>query len=223
MHQDHYEQLPIWSFYIKCSLTYFPACVYGDPHIVTLDNFKYTFNGLGEYVLIETPPASPGPQFSLQGRMEVPAGAEDSERVIQATVFTAIVGKEAFSDTVQIQLTEGGDSLEMLMNGELVDFSDLPEQQFSNVSVADLGNDTLSATFSSGVYLEAREENGIVSTLLLSLARDTYQGRTRGLMGNFNGDTADDLVPRGGAEGIPLTSSLEDIHNLFGVTCKEDV
>ncbi len=187
---------------------------------MTLDGFKYTFNGAGEYVLI----ATPGDQFTLQGRMEVPAELITSQQPIRATVFTAIAAKEVWSDTVQIQLTNGTQSLEMLVNGELVDFSELTEQELNNVTVADRGNDTLSAQFSSGVYLEVREQNGIISTVLVSLSQG-YRGQTTGLMGNFNGDTADDLAPRPPMGGVapptlPLTSSLENIHNLFGVTCE---
>lgn len=151
--------------------------------------------------------------------MEIPMG-EILETGVRATVFTAIVAREVSSDTVQIQLTSDGQSLEMLMNGELVDFSDLADQEFNNVAVSDRGNDTLSATFSSGVYVEARETNGIISTLLISLSR-SYQGQTAGLMGNYNADTSDDLIPIGGAVGLPLSSSLEDIHFQFGVTCKQ--
>ena len=195
--------------------SYFIACIYGDPHIVTLDGYKYTFNGLGEYHLIETP----GRHFALQGRMEVPTGGTLPPG-ITATVFTAIVAKEVASDTIQIQLTADRQSLEMLMNGAMVDFSELAEQEFTNVVVSDRGNDTLSATFSSGVYLEARAQNGIISTLLVSLSRD-YRGQTSGLMGNFNGETEDDLLPLGGVTGLPLTSSLEDIHFMFGVTCEK--
>ena len=150
--------------------------------------------------------------------MQLPTG-ETLEPGIRATVFTAIVAREDVSDTVQIQLTQDGQSLEMLMNGELVDFSDLADQEFNNVAVSDRGNDTLSATFSSGVYIEARESNGFISTLLVSLSR-TYQGRTAGLMGNYDGDTSDDLIPLGGTVGVPLNSSLEDIHFRFGVTCE---
>lgn len=152
--------------------------------------------------------------------MEVPALEESpQEGRVQATVFTAIVAEEAWSDTVQIQLTSAGDSLELLMNGDIVDFSDLQEQEFVNVTAADLGNGALAAIFSSGVYVEVREENGIISTLLVSVQTD-YRGETSGLMGNFDGEQEDDLIARGELEGIPLTSSLEEIHNLFGVTCE---
>ena len=60
--------------------------MYGDPHIVTLDGFKYTFNGKGEFTLIETVDNS----FTLQGRMLEATDPDGS--LVPATVFTAIVG-----------------------------------------------------------------------------------------------------------------------------------
>jgi hypothetical protein len=195
-----------------CPSSCHSAFVYGDPHIVTLDGFGYTFNGLGEYTLIE---AASG-QFTLQGRMETPADA--LERGVRATVLTAIVAREVSSDTLQIQLTPDGQSLEMLMNGELVDFSDLRDQQFNNVAVSNRG-DTLSATFSSGIFISATESNGFIGSLIISLPQ-AYQGEVVGLMGNYNGDPADDLVPSGATVGLPLNSTLENIHFQFGVTCE---
>ena len=32
------------------------AWLFGDPHIVTLDNFFYTFNGIGEYIYLDSDP-----------------------------------------------------------------------------------------------------------------------------------------------------------------------
>ena len=193
------------------------ACVYGDPHIVTLDGFKYTFNGLGEYTLVETSDDS----FTLQGRMV--QALDSAGNVISATVFSAIVGKELYSDTVQFQLAVSGEEEEesdvnVLVNGELLDFENLAEQQLINVTVAK-GDRSASAAFSTGIYVEVRAANGILSTLLVSMA-ESYRSQTRGLMGNYNGDQSDDLRPRAQSTLIPLTSSLQDIHNRFGVTCE---
>ena len=41
------------------------AWFWGDPHISTLDGRMYTFNGRGEYTLVQL-----GDQFELQGRTE---------------------------------------------------------------------------------------------------------------------------------------------------------
>ena len=192
------------------------AYVYGDPHIVTLDGYRYTFNGRGEFTLIETP----GNQFTMQARMETPSSD------IPATVLTAIVARAMGSDTVQIQLAPNRESLDMLVAGELVDFFVRSEQEFVGVAVTDLDGSgrSLSARFSSGAYVEARVQNGFISAVFVSLSRDEFGGRTSGLMGNYNGAVEDDLMPRGGEPGsqIPLTASLEDIHNHFGVTCERN-
>ncbi len=189
------------------------ACVYGDPHIVTLDGYKYTFNGRGEFFLIQTPDN----RFTLQGRM-VPA--VDNETVdVEATVFSALAARERYSSMVQFQLTEDEMSIEMLVDGELVDFSNERELEFGNVTVINVGNNALSALFSSGVFIEARASNGFLSTVLTSLS-SSYRGSTQGLMGNFNGDTADDLIPRGEVVGIPLNSTLRDIH-IYGLSCED--
>ena len=191
------------------------ACVFGDPHIITLDGHKYTFNGNGEFVLIQTP----DDKFTLQGRM-VPAEDTNGSSVL-ATVFSAIVGKQADSDTVQFELTQNGTTA--FVNGEPLDFSDLSEQEFNNVTVTDLGNNTLSATFSSGAYLEAKEENGVISVLIVSLPESFNGIQSTGLMGSFNGNSSDDLLPNFGTNPLPLNSSPQEIHELFGLTCKCDL
>ncbi len=144
--------------------------------------------------------------------------------LLQATAFSAIAAKEAYSDTVQIQISGNGNSLEVLVNREILEIFENLSRAFRNVTVSNLGNDAIAATFSSGVYIEARGENGIVSTLITSFSMENYQGQTRGLMGNFNGDTSDDLTPRGGGgRPVSLAASLEDIHNMFGRTCKDSL
>ena len=190
----------------------FTACVFGDPHTVTLDGHMYTFNGKGEFILIETIDN----RFTLQGRMV--EATDTNQAVVPATVFSAIVGNEEYSDTVQFELSSTN-QLNALVNGELIDFEGLSEQEFNNVTINDLGNNTLTATYSSGAYLNVREENGILSIVIVSLPT-SFQGTTRGLMGSFNGDTSDDLVPRNSTEPLPLNSSLQLIHESFGVTCK---
>ena len=53
----------------------------GDPHILTLDGLLYTFNGFGEYILIDTE------NFILQGRT-IQAQNIDGD-LINATIWGA--------------------------------------------------------------------------------------------------------------------------------------
>ena len=187
--------------------------MFGDPHIVTLDGHKYTFNGKGEFTLIETADDS----FTLQARMVEAAGVNETS--VSATVFSAIVGKEMNSDTVQFEINSNG-SLIALVNGEIMRFEDLDEQEFHDVTINSLDTGALSATFSSGTYIEVREENNIISVLLVGLSREFQNIQTFGLMGSFNGDTSDDLLPREATDPLPLDSSLQEIHEEFGITCE---
>ena len=186
--------------------------MWGDPHILTHDGHKYTFNGKGEFILIQTLDDS----FSVQARM-VPVNNSlglDSK----ATVFTAIVSQERDSDRVQFEVVKGG--IIVLINGEQIDFKVIKEQEFSNVTIYDLGNSSFSASFSTGAYIEVREENGFFSLLIVSLPETFKNKKTHGLMGSFNGNVLDDLLPNEGTESLSLNSTIQQIHEKFGLTCE---
>jgi deleted-in-malignant-brain-tumors protein 1 len=181
--------------------------------MVTFDGHQYTFNGRGEYVLIETSDGS----FSLQGRMLPVTTAQNTSS--QATVYKVIVGKQNDSDTVQFEIIDDCGFI-ALVNGEQVIFGLINQQEFSNVVVSYLGNSTFSASFSSGAYVEVKEEVGIISVVSVSLPPSFEGNITRGLMGSFNGNVSDDLLPNSGQESLSLNSSIREIHELFGITCK---
>ena len=72
---------------------------YGDPHFHTVDGVDYTFNGLGEYTLVETTDKN----FTLQGRtsrIREYNGVDD----MLATVFSAFAAQDSDSDTFQIEM-----------------------------------------------------------------------------------------------------------------------
>ena len=187
---------------------------FGDPHLVTLDGYKYTFNGKGEFILVETTDEG----FILQGRMvEQPRSNDSNQTISGGTVFGAFVAKENNSDTVQFEINQQG--LVALVNGDLVDFGMVVSQRFANVTVSDNGNGTLSADFTSGNSIQVTERNGIISDILITIS-NKYFNRTRGLLGQFNGDTTDDLRPANSSVPLPLDSSPEMIHYRFGLTCE---
>ena len=81
-----------------------------------------------------------------------------------------------------------------------------------------MDNNTIGVTFSSGAYIEAKAENGIISVLIVSLP-DSFKNMTRGLMGIYNDDISDDLTAQGSTISLPTDSSLQDIHYQFGISC----
>ena len=183
----------------------------GDPHIYTLDQYKYTFNGKGEFILIETTDKS----FTLQGRMvETQNGT--------ASVFSAVVSKTDDSSTVQFEIQREGNvtSLVCLVNREKIDFSEIKSQDFDGVTVYDSRNNSFVATFTSGAYIQVQEQNGFISLLTVGLPNTTFHNKTNGLMGVFNGDSNDDMTPRGSDDPLPLNSTLQTIHESFGTTCE---
>ena len=134
------------------------------------------------------------------------------------TVISAIVAKHINSDSVQFELID--DRLVAIVNGDKVDFSEIPQLQFSNLTVTDKGNRTLSAVLAAGVTITIRENNNILSDLAVTIS-DNYYHSIYGLLGNYNGDKEDDLQPSNGNASLPLNATLEEIHYQFGLTCKD--
>ena len=65
---------------------------------MTLDGRNYTFNGLGEYTMIDINDGF----FQLQARTKLAKGGGT------ATIFAAAVAKEESTRTVQVAMKEGG-------------------------------------------------------------------------------------------------------------------
>ena len=190
--------------------------MFGDPHIITLDGYQYTFNGKGEFILSETLDGS----FILQGRMSEPPTSNDSNATVSATSrgtsFISLAIKDEDSPTVQIEI-DGNDEVRVLVDGERLDFSAVPEQRLSNLTITDVGNATYSIRFSSGTSLTTSTVNGILTNIIVALPEHYI---TRGLLGQYNGDPNDDLLPRNGTIPLPSDTNTEDIHNNFGITCE---
>ena len=147
----------------------------------------------------------------------VPIGSSTSDTSI-ATVLTAVLAQERYSDTVQFEVINN--QITVIISGTEIHFFSITEQAFANVTIKYLGKDTFSATFSSGAYLEVREENEMLLVIIVDLPQEFMEKNTHGLMGSFNGNTSDDLLPKLGQMPLSLNASLEEIHQQFGITCK---
>ena len=180
--------------------------MFGDPHLVTLDGHRYTFNGKGEFTLIYTE----NNIFTMQGRMQQFNNSN-------ATVLTAIAAKEHYSDTVMI--INSRRNIDAYINGMRVDTSVVKQQDFINVTVTRDDDTTVSVEFSSGVHIRARAENGFLSMMAITLPW-SYRGNTKGLLGVYNGNPNDDLVPENSITPLAITDSRKRIHDVFGLSCE---
>lgn len=86
--------MPIW--YLL-----FPAWMFGDPHITTLDQVSYTFNGLGDFLLVQAQDGNSS--FLLQGRTAQTGSA-------QASNFIAFAAQYNSSGLAPITVSEAGDT-----------------------------------------------------------------------------------------------------------------
>ena len=183
------------------------AIGFGHPHIVTLDRFEYTFNGKGEYTYVKTTDES----FVIQCRLEQVAGSN-------GTVFTAIVAKTRSSEAVQLSVINGND-IEVCVNGDVVDLSVIRWKQFAGVGITRTESGSVVASFTGGYFVEVGADHDMLTLFKITLP-DEARGQTQGLIGNYNCDPSDDLIPKGMSEPIPANSSLEDVHYNFGLTCE---
>lgn len=124
------------------------ASAFGDPHFVTFDGANFTFNGRGEYVLLEaaltrlsvqaraeprtTPQGearprglggsgSPAGKLRLSGPRSAPAPPGVQQR---GTGLTAVAVQEDSSDVVEVRLAGGAGPLQVLLNQEVLSFAE---------------------------------------------------------------------------------------------------
>ena len=81
-----------------------------DPHFKTLDGGNYTFNGLGEYIMVDGQDG----KFQLQARTGLAQGNSTT-----ATIFIAGAAKEENTSTVEVRVKPGGNSQGLLLSGAL--------------------------------------------------------------------------------------------------------
>ena len=177
--------------------------------MITLDGLQYTYNGAGEYVLID---ALNG-EFLFQGRTE-PAERADGGNPV-GSAFTAFAVRMRNSDVVEVQISTFR-GLNILVNGDTVILPELSEMIFNNVIVS-LENSMISILFEGGTIIQAQNSNNFLNIQLSSLPM-SYQDNTKGLLGVWNGDPNDDLQTPDGTV-VPPDSSLQEIHESFGELC----
>ena len=104
-----------------------------------------------------------------------------------------------------------------MVDGERIDFSAVSEQRFGNVTIVDVGNSTIAVRFTDGVSVAASKFESILTNILVTVPEHF---NTRGLLGQFNGDPTDDLLPKDVSVALQANATNEDIHYNFGITCE---
>uniref|UniRef100_A0A8C5FVH1 Sushi domain containing 2 n=1 Tax=Gadus morhua TaxID=8049 RepID=A0A8C5FVH1_GADMO len=184
--------------------------VIGDGNFVTFDNLEYTFNGRGEYDLV----TSPDKELSVQVRTEQVKLKSGALR--EATRLSSVAMREGSSDVVEVRLAGGQmGSLQVLRNQRAMPFTEQSRMDLHGVFMSSPCPENVTVMFASGVGLEVRAYQGLMTvTVLLPTA---YTNHTHGLLGQMNSDLSDDLQTRLG-QVLPSANATPEGIFSFGAS-----
>ncbi|KAL8164764.1 UNVERIFIED_CONTAM: hypothetical protein K2H54_004196 [Gekko kuhli] len=166
------------------------ASAFGDPHFITFDGTHFTFNGLGEYTVLESSLTS----LRVQGRTRQ-ASLNGTEAKV--TGFSAIAMQENNSDVVEMRLPEHSSSiLEVLLNHQALNFSEQTWMDPKGLFLYAVPGISATVMFSSGVGIEVKGTGELLSITILLPER--FLNHTRGLFGVMNDNPQDDFTLRNG-------------------------
>ncbi|XP_038055045.1 sushi domain-containing protein 2-like [Patiria miniata] len=181
-----------------------PAGGIGDPHLTSLDGYKFTFNGAGEFLMA----SSEEHNLTFQARME-------RYRNTNASVYTAFVLQVNDSSKVQVQLSNMNETL-ILVDGEPWRLDPRPVKVHYLRGVQIRFNSDLTKikiAFNAGIAVTVYIDAEVMS--FIAQLDTNFQGQVKGLLGNLNGNPDDDLqFPNGTI--LESASSLKELHK-FGL------
>ncbi|XP_013368821.1 PREDICTED: mucin-4 [Chinchilla lanigera] len=191
-----------------------PAWMFGDPHIFTLDGANFTFNGLGDFLLVQAQDGSSS--FLLQGRTAQTGSASATNFIAFAAQY-----KAHGLDPITVRfLLWPNDTVCVLHNNQSVTFETSREEaegteMFSAPGVLLARNGSLvSASFDSTVTVSVTALSNILHASA-SLPEE-YWDHTEGLLGVWNDNPEDDFrMPNGSS--VPHSSSEETLFH-YGMT-----
>ncbi|NXA31101.1 MUC4 protein, partial [Eudromia elegans] len=186
-----------------------PGNAFGDPHITTLDGLTYTFNGLGDFVLLMASDARTS--FILQGRTAQTGTA-------QATNFVAFAAQYNSTNTTVVEWTLGSQGeIQILLNYKPVLFSyskNMDANIYYSPGVLVVNASSITVVFDGAVAISVLDTSGILS--VVCTLPDRYLNATKGLLGVWDHNPAGDFqMPNG--TSIPTNSSEEEIFG-YGMT-----
>ncbi|XP_022094265.1 uncharacterized protein LOC110981206 [Acanthaster planci] len=216
-----------WRPLVTCS-RYFPTFwgwFWGDPHVRTLDGVDYTFNGLGEYTLVLIEDENRKEKlFELQGRTKRVYNPEMGE-LTNATSYSGFAAEDVASDgRVEIKLNEQATNLITTVNGEVVEPT-AAGLVISGLTVRKVEDPPkVEAIFASDIQFSVGVNNSFVD-VTVQLSQD-FEGKTKGLLGVWDGNKTNDILRRDGTYQSPSGSNgtmLENDYFEFGETWRVSV
>ncbi|UJR16913.1 hypothetical protein I4U23_003811 [Adineta vaga] len=186
----------------------------GDPHFTTLDDFEYTFNGCGEYVLLRTHPLSNATSLEIQIRTK-PIQSNVQEN--QATAIVAFVIKNGNYSKVQFELFPELKLIDIRLNDRSIDTDiffnpstaiediDLDMHKIllatsrtirldnHQISITQTNQTTYTITYVNNIQflVKIREQYDFLN--IISILPQYYQEHLQGLLGNMNENKNNDL------------------------------
>lgn len=176
----------------------------GDPHFLTLDDLSYTFNGYGEYTLLDMPAS----QFTIQVRTAPLFDA--SNKLTDGTVFKAFAVQDGY-ETIQLEIDIFNDIL-IYYNGKIVDLNETEILVYHRLTliITESGYFIKSST-QINMEVQITPERNALS--IICHVPKLFNGKTRGLLGNFDGDPNNDfMLPN----GTILSINSTDDRLIFG-------
>jgi hypothetical protein len=159
----------------------------GKSEITTLDGVFYRFNGNGEYTFMEIDSI----KFTSQIRMTPYVNSNGLKRKL--SVITALAIKNDKMDSVQIELNQKNEKLDVLVNGK--DFNYYDDVQTVNIRVF---SDNIILEYFNGITFAIKANKNYNALLVVVTVSNEYKGKTRGLLGNMDDNTENEFTtPRG--------------------------
>ncbi|XP_059160048.1 mucin-like protein [Physella acuta] len=197
--------------------------LFGDPHIITMDQRSFIFNGLGEYHLVQII-GTTNPHFKLQGRTCRALNSNGNETL--ATVWCALSMTSGDENSLRVEISPSRKIMIIYANKR-----DYTTEFLSNPNLFTNDNKMILRKQNGALEVSLLESIGITVTMInelleFSLTLDKkHQKMTTGLLGNFNGDKTDDFICPNGTQLSDDSSEkqLYEYGKLWAITQNESL